>query len=93
MSLILSWVLTLRISFEDAPPLLALRSCCEVGMEGPEAVAAVTVLAFLAVGRLDGAAMAEGEEWEKGVADEDGLPPGRGAAMAARRESRRSDIS
>lgn len=88
MSLILSWVLTLRISLVDAP-LLVLRSCCGVGMEGPEAVA-VTVLALLTVGRL-GPGMAEGE-WEK-EDEEDGLPPDRGAAIAARRESRRSDLS
>lgn len=61
MSLILSWVLTLRISFVDAP-LLALRSCCGVGMEDPEAVVAVTVLALLRVEGL-GPGMAEGE-WE-----------------------------
>lgn len=91
MSLILSWVLTLRISLVDAP-LLVLRSCCGVGMEGPEAVA-VTVLALLTVGRLVGPGMAEGEwEWEN-EDEEDGLPPDRGAAIAARRESRRSDIS
>lgn len=94
MSFILSWVLTLRIRLVDAP-LLALRSCCGAGMEeDPEAeaeaeAAAVTVLALLTVGRL-GPGTAEGE-WEK--EEEDGLPPGRGAAMAARRESRISDIS
>lgn len=86
MSLILSWVLTLRIRFVDAP-LLALRSCCGVGMdEGPGAVAA-TVLALLTVGRL-GPGIAEGE-WEK--EEEDGLPPDGGTAMAASRESRISD--
>lgn len=60
-------------------------------MEDPEAVAVATVLALLTVGRL-GPGMAEGEEWEK-EEEEDGLPPDRGAAIAARRESRRSDLS
>jgi len=58
-------------------------------MEDPEAVAVATVLALLTVGRL-GPGMADGG-WEK--EEEDGLPPDRGAAIAARRESRRSDSS
>lgn len=86
MSLILSWVLTLRISFEDVP-LLARRSCCGVGIEGPEAeaevFAVVTVLALATVGKLVlGAGMADGE-WEK-EEEEDGHPSGRGTAIAAR---------
>lgn len=61
MSPILSWVVTLlKMSFVDAP-LLALRSCCGVGMEGAEAVA-VTVLVLLPDGRA-GPGMAEGG-WE-----------------------------
>lgn len=65
MSLILSWVLTLRIRLVDAP-LLDLRSGCGVVVtEGPEAVAVATVLALATDGRLGlGAGMAEEEEWE-----------------------------
>lgn len=87
MPLILSWVLTLRISFVDGP-LLALRGCCGVGMEDPEEVAIATVFALVTDGRLGlGAGMAEGEErWEK--EEEDGLPPDRGAAIAAQDELR-----
>jgi hypothetical protein len=52
-------------------------------MEDPEAVAVATVLALLTVGRL-GPGMADGG-WEK-EEEEDGLPPDRGAAIAARGE-------